>query len=145
MERLKMNELLIDAKVENLDKVLEFLNSYLEEAQCPAKIQIQMEIAVEEIFVNIAQYAYEPEKTGKALINLENTDSSRIVVQFTDWGTPYNPLEKEDPDITLSAEDREIGGLGIYMVKKSMDHIWYKYEDGKNILSIEKCFESKKK
>lgn len=135
-----MNELLIDAKVENLDVVLEYLARYLEKLQCPAKIQVQLAIAVEEIFVNIAHYAYDCGKTGQVEIHLKTENTSSISICFTDWGTPYNPLEKEDPDVTLSAEEREIGGLGIYMVKKSMDNVFYRHEEGKNILVIEKKY-----
>ena len=97
-----------------------------------------MLVAVEEIFVNIAHYAYGG-NPGEAVIGLDvipNPKSCRIV--FRDRGVPYNPLEKTDPDITLSAEEREIGGLGIYMVKQSMDKVEYRYEDGYNILTIEK-------
>lgn len=135
-----MNEIIIDAKKENLNVVLEYLTRYLEKIQCPARTQIQLAIAVEEIFVNIAHYAYNPGKTGQVQIRLEAETDSGISICFTDWGIPYNPLEKEDPDVTLSAEEREIGGLGIYMVKKSMDHVFYRYEGGKNILVIKKKY-----
>lgn len=135
-----MNELVIDAKVENLDMILDHLAGYLEKLQCPAKIQVQLAIAVEEIFVNIAHYAYDSGKTGQVQINFETENASSISICFTDWGIPYNPLAKEDPDVTLSAEERKIGGLGIYMVKKSMDNVFYRYEEGKNILVIEKTY-----
>ena len=138
-----MNELMIDAKVENLNTVLDFLTSYLERTKCSKKIQIQLELAVEEIFVNIASYAYGSEKTGQVLINMETGKDSCLVIRFTDWGVPYNPLKKEDPDVTLSAEERKIGGLGIYMVKKSMDRVCYEYENGKNIFLIEKNIKAK--
>ena len=100
------------------------------------KEQMKISVAVEEIFVNIAHYAY-GDSVGNAEIDIDvDNDKKSIVVLFKDCGTPYNPLEHEDPDISLSAEEREIGGLGIYIVKKSMDEVSYQYKDGKNILTI---------
>lgn len=130
-----MKELVVDAKIENLEQVLDFVNLELEAAGCPMKTQVQMDITVEEIFVNIAHYAYQG-GVGKAVVRIHVHDTVDII--FMDQGVPYNPLEKEDPDITLSAEDRPIGGLGIYMVKKSMDDVSYEYKDGQNILRIQK-------
>ena len=133
-----MEELKIQALVENLEQVLAFIDSYVEKVGCDIKTQMQLDIAVEEIFVNIASYAYE-NGTGDATILVSKPDEpERIEVTFVDTGVAYNPLEKEDPDITLSAEEREIGGLGIFMVKKSMDTMAYKREDGQNILTITK-------
>ena len=133
-----MKELTIEALVSNLDEVIDFVNEQLEAHDCPMKEQIQLDVAVEELFVNIASYAYNPE-TGPAtiLISIEGNPLS-VIITFVDHGVPYDPLAKEDPDITLSADERQIGGLGIFMVKKSMDEVVYKYEDGKNILSIKK-------
>ena len=134
-----MKELRIDATIENLDRVLAFLDTELEGIDCPMKEQMQLDVAVEEIFVNIASYAYQP-GTGDALIQVESLDGpKRVEVTFVDSGVPYNPLLKEDPDVTLSVEERQIGGLGIYMVKKSMDEMTYEYKDNKNILKIIKC------
>ncbi|RKM59242.1 ATP-binding protein [Butyrivibrio sp. CB08] len=133
-----MKELKIDATVQNLDEVLAFLDGELEGMDCPMKEQMQLDVAVEEIFVNIASYAYEP-GTGYALIQIKELDApKRVQVTFIDEGVPYDPLQKEDPDITLSAEERQIGGLGIYMVKQSMDNIYYEHKDNKNVLTIEK-------
>lgn len=133
-----MKELTIEAKVENLDEVLAFVDEQLEAHDCSMKIQTQIDIAVEELFVNIAHYAYNPE-TGPATLRVEIQDEPlSVIITFIDNGIPYDPLAKPDPDVTLSAEEREIGGLGIYMVKKSMDNIKYEYKDGKNILSIQK-------
>ncbi|MCL1857733.1 MAG: ATP-binding protein [Oscillospiraceae bacterium] len=131
-----MKELLIDAKTENLDTVLEFINRELEEADYPAKLSMQITVAVEEIFVNIAHYAYNPD-VGGAVIRIFYI-KDEIVIEFEDSGTPYNPLENEAPDINAGAERRKIGGLGIFMVKKIMDSIKYEYKDGKNILTISK-------
>jgi anti-sigma regulatory factor (Ser/Thr protein kinase) len=102
------------------------------------KAQMQIDIAIDELFGNIAHYAYNPE-IGQATVRVEVTqDPLAVVITFIDNGVPYDPLAKTDPDTTLSAEEREIGGLGIYMVKKSMDEITYDYKDGQNILKIKK-------
>ena len=124
----------------HLPQVLDFLEGSLEEAGCPMKTLMQICIAVEEIFVNIASYAYAPE-TGSVRIRLDMPgEPSKAVITFEDSGIPYDPLKKEDPDVTLSAEERQIGGLGIYMVKQSMDDVRYQYTDGKNVLTLEKNF-----
>lgn len=133
-----MPELKIEARIENLDQVLTFIEKNLEAWDCSMKAQMQIAIAVEEIFVNIAHYAYAP-AVGIVRIRLENPDNVDMVqITFTDKGIPYDPLAKEDPDVTLSAEERQIGGLGIYMVKKSMDAMFYEYKDKQNILQIRK-------
>ncbi|MBR1797000.1 MAG: ATP-binding protein [Clostridiales bacterium] len=134
----KVYELEVAALTEKLPKVTEFVDLHLEEAGCSMKAQMQIDIAVEEIFVNIAHYAYEP-GTGNAVIRMAIKDNPlRAEIAFIDSGTPYNPLEKKDPDVTLSAEDRQIGGLGIYMTKKSMDDVTYEFKDGHNILTLVK-------
>jgi len=130
----------IEANKENLPQVLEFVEGCLEEADCPMKSMMQISIAVEEVFVNIASYAYSPE-IGDAVINVEtDPDSALIRITLEDRGVPYDPLIREDPDVTLSAEERQIGGLGVYMVKQSMDNVTYEFKDGKNILTLEKKF-----
>ena len=135
---MKMNRLIVPAKLDELEKVIDFVNTFLEKEECSMRIQAQIDVAVEEIFVNIANYAYNPE-IGKAEIEVEISDEPITVsITFKDSGVPYNPLEKADPDITLSAEERDIGGLGIFMVKKSMDDIEYSYKDGRNVLTIKK-------
>ena len=133
-----MRELNIEALVENLDQVLQFVDEEIEKLECSVKIHTQIDVAVEELFVNIAHYAYKPD-TGPATVRVEvEKEPPAISISFIDHGIPYDPLAKEDPDITLSAEDRDIGGLGIFMVKKSMDSIEYEYKDGQNILHIRK-------
>jgi len=102
------------------------------------KAQMQIDVAIDELFGNIANYAYNPE-TGKATVRLEvEDDPLAVIITFIDNGKPFNPLEKADPDITLSAAERAIGGLGIFLVKKAMDMIDYKFQDGHNILMIKK-------
>ena len=131
-------ELTIAAKTDNLDEVLEFVGKLLEGAECPMKAKLQIDVAVEEIFVNIAHYAYGKDG-GMAKITVSTEDSPRAaVIEFCDSGMPFDPLAKPDPDTTLSAADREIGGLGIFMVKKSMDEVAYRYEDGQNIFTMKK-------
>lgn len=133
-----MKELTLPATIENIETVIDFVNGQLEEIKCPLKTQMQIDIAIDELFGNIAHYAYNPE-TGPATVRVEVTeDPIAVVITFIDRGVPYDPLKKEDPDITLSAEERAIGGLGIFMVKKTMDEISYEYKDGKNILRIKK-------
>lgn len=133
-----MKELTIDATVENIEAVTAFVDEQLEAMDCPMKAQMQIDIAIDELFGNIAHYAYNPE-VGPATVRVEVLDEPlSVVITFIDNGVPYDPLKKDDPDITLSAEEREIGGLGIYMVKKTMDDISYEYKDGQNILRIRK-------
>ena len=133
-----MKELTVEAKTTNIEAVTDFVNEQLEALDCPMKAQMQIDIAIDELFGNIAHYAYNPE-IGKATVRVEVIeDPLAVTITFIDNGVPYDPLAKADPDTTLSAEEREIGGLGIYMVKKSMDEIAYEYKDGHNILSIKK-------
>ncbi len=133
-----MKELTIDATVANIGTVTAFVDEQLEAMDCSMKAQMQIDIAIDELFGNIAHYAYNPE-VGPATVRVEVLDEPlAVVITFIDNGVPYDPLKKEDPDITLSAEEREIGGLGIYMVKKTMDDISYEYKDGQNILRIKK-------
>ena len=133
-----MKELTIAATVENIETVTDFVNEQLEAYDCPMKAQMQIDIAIDELFGNIAHYAYNPE-VGYATVRVEVIeDPLAVVITFIDNGVPYDPLAKADPDTTLSAEEREIGGLGIYMVKKSMDDITYEYKAGQNILIIKK-------
>ena len=135
-----MRELTIPALQENLDEVLAFVEEDLTKGSCPEDIRIQIQIAVEEIFVNIAHYAYAP-ATGEAKITstlTRETDCFSLTLTFADKGVPFNPLERADPDITLPAEERPIGGLGIFIVKDYMDETHYEYRDGQNVFTIVK-------
>ena len=137
---VEVKELRVKADVSELDKVLSFTDAILESMGCSMKVQMQIDVAVEEIFVNIAHYAY-PSGDGEAVIRVGADEANRAVsITFIDQGIPYDPLKNEDPDITLSAEDRPIGGLGIFMVKKSMDDVSYEYKDSQNQLTIKKGF-----
>ncbi len=132
----KERELNIEALTENLQQVLDFADASLEEADCPVKTQMQIDVAVEEIFINIASYAYSPGK-GDATVTMV-VENGVANITFCDSGTPYDPLAKEDPDVTLTASERPIGGLGIYMTKKMMDDVIYEHRDGCNILTLVK-------
>lgn len=133
-----MKEIVVEATIESIPKVTAFVDEQLEQLECPMKTQMQVDVAIDELFSNIAHYAYNPE-IGSATVRVEVTkDPLAVVITFIDNGVPYDPLAKADPDITLSIEERDIGGLGIYMVKKTMDDVSYEYKDGQNILRIKK-------
>lgn len=133
-----MKELTVSAKLENIPVVTAFIDERLEALDCSMKAQMQIDIAIDELFGNIAHYAY-PDGTGDATVRFEFDEATRTAsITFIDSGMPFDPLEKADPDVTLSAQEREIGGLGIFMVKKTMDKIEYSYENGFNILTIHK-------
>ena len=124
------------AKLEALSDILGFVDEMLEKYECPMKIQTAVCVAIEEIFVNVARYAYE-NGSGEVELAIDFDEQSRaITFRMADSGIPFNPLNKLDPDITLPAEEREIGGLGIFITKKTMDSIEYAYENGKNILTM---------
>ena len=135
---MTMKELTIKAAIENIEKVTIFVNTELEALDCPYKAEMQIDLAIDELFGNIANYAYNPE-TGDATVRLEvEEDPLSVIITFSDNGKPFNPLENPEPDVTLSASEREVGGLGIFLVKKTMNMVDYKYENGKNILTIKK-------
>ena len=131
-----MKEIVLDAKVDNLSQLLSIIDEELENAGCSMKGQMQIDVAVEEIFVNVASYAYE-DGNGSCTIQVDTDPvNSYVTITFIDEGIPYNRLAKEDPDVTLSADEREIGGLGIVIVKKSMDKTAYERKDNKNVFSM---------
>ena len=133
-----MNELDIQAVRENLPDVLRFVEENIKETDCSLKVRMQLFVAVEEIFVNIASYAYDPE-VGRTFIRVETTeDPITVKLLFIDNGHPYDPLAKEDPNLKIPLKERRKGGLGIFMVKKTMDDVSYEYKDGQNILTIRK-------
>ncbi len=133
----------VDATIENVAVVTDFVNEELEQVGCSMKAQMQIDVAIDELFGNIANYAYKGKSevgqgTATVEVSAKEGDVPQVIITFFDHGVPYNPLEKADPDVTLSAEERSIGGLGIFLVKKTMDDIIYEYKDGKNILTIKK-------
>ena len=133
-----MKELTIEAAVENIEVVTDFINRELEDLNCPVKAQTQIAIAIDELFGNIARYAYKPD-IGKATVRFAVDENPlSVIITFIDHGVPFNPLEQAQPDIHASTEDRPIGGLGIFLVKKSMNMVEYAYKNGQNILTIKK-------
>ena len=129
-------EITLESTVENIGKATEFVDSELEALGCPLKAQAAIDVAIDEIFGNISHYAYDP-GTGPVTVRVES-DSKAVEITFMDKGKPFDPLKKADPDVSLSAEERKIGGLGIFLVKKTMDDMTYEYKDGQNILKIRK-------
>ncbi|MBQ6470124.1 MAG: ATP-binding protein [Lachnospiraceae bacterium] len=132
-----MKELTVEAKTENIDIVTELVESQLTELDCSMRSLVQISVAIDELFGNIAHYAYKP-GTGDVTVRIDVEEPRTAVITFIDGGKPYNPLEAEEPDVTLSAEERKVGGLGIFLVKKTMDDMRYEYRDGKNVLQIKK-------
>ncbi|MBQ4428089.1 MAG: ATP-binding protein [Oscillospiraceae bacterium] len=130
-----MSELTLTATTENIAAVTAFVDEELEKLDCSMKAQMQIDVAIDELFSNIAFYAYE--NGGDATVRFDYADGV-VTLTFIDSGKPYDPTKKDDPDTTLSAEERQIGGLGIFLVKKTMDSLDYRYEDGKNVLTIKK-------
>ena len=131
-------ELTLEATLENIAAATDFVNAELEALDCPMNVQMQIDIAIDELFGNIAHYAYNP-STGPVTVRVEvEHDPLSVVVTFIDNGKPYDPLTTAEPDTTLSAEARQIGGLGVFLVRKTMDDVSYEYKDGKNILKIKK-------
>ena len=132
----RMTKKTFPAKTESLSDVLGFVEETLEGFECPIKTQTAICVAIEEVFVNVAHYAY-PDGEGDMSLYIGFDALSRaITFRMTDKGVPFDPLKKPDPDITLSAEEREIGGLGIFIAKKTMDSLTYAYENGENILTM---------
>ena len=132
----QMTEQNFPARIESLSNVLGFVEQTLESYACPMNIQMAICVAIEEVFVNVAHYAY-PGGEGNMTLGIGFDQTSRVLTfRMTDQGVPFDPLKKPDPDITLSAEDREIGGLGIFIAKKTMDSITYAYENNENILTM---------
>ncbi|MBO4418852.1 MAG: SpoIIE family protein phosphatase [Oscillospiraceae bacterium] len=131
-------EITLPAVVENIPQVAAFVDAELEVLGCPAKAKMQIDVAIDELFGNIARYAYQP-NSGEATVRFEAEDTPKaVILTFIDRGTPYDPLSAKEPDVTASAEDRPIGGLGVFLVRKTMDEVRYEFKDGKNILRIRK-------
>jgi len=131
-------QLTIDAVIENIEKVTDFVNGELQRMGCSKKAMRQIDIAIDELFANICSYAY-GEGVGTATIRVEEVpDHNSVAITLEDKGIPFDPLAQTDPDVTLGVEDRKIGGLGIFMVKRMMNDVLYKYQHGKNILTVVK-------
>ena len=135
-----MSELTVQATMENIRTVTDFINAKLREQNWPEGSRIQIDVAIDEIFGNIVQYAYKGREPGTVTV-LTSIDGvpKCTTITFIDDGRPYDPRQVEDPDTTLAAADREIGGLGLFMVKNIMDSMDYEFKDGKNMLTIKKA------
>lgn len=133
-----MKEITVDAVSESLGTVTDFVDAELEAIGCPFNIQMKVDIVIDEVFSNIVFYAYRG-TVGSVTIRTETTsDPGSLTLTFIDSGIPYNPLNAEEPDVTLSVEERKVGGLGIFIVKKTMDEVDYEYSGGRNILRLKK-------
>ena len=133
-----MQEKVFSAVIESIPAVTAWIDEALEKLDCSMQAQMQLDVAIDEIFGNIARYAY-PDKSGIVTIRHGYEEASRLFsVTFIDRGVPFDPLKQANPDTSLELKDREIGGLGIFLVKKTMDKVGYRYMDGKNILNIQK-------
>ncbi|MGX8680597.1 MAG: ATP-binding protein [bacterium] len=133
-----MTEMTVEATIEQIPAVTDFVAGKLDEYGCPMRAQMQIFIAIDELFSNIAKFAYHPEK-GTVTVRVEVDPAPlAVIITFIDHGKPFDPLQAEDPDITASVEERRIGGLGVFLVKKTMDDVAYEYKNGSNILRIKK-------
>ena len=128
------------SSLDRLHEVTEFINTELDALNCPPRAKNQVDVAVDEVFSNIVHYAYDGAEGPVRVCMTTQEEPRSVTIRFMDRGKPFNPLTAEDPDISLSAEDRPIGGLGIYLVKKTMDDVRYEFRDGQNILTLEKTF-----
>ncbi len=132
------DELRVEAAVESLPAVTAFVTAPLAALRCSPKERFHIELVTEEIFVNIASYAY-PASGGSVVIERRTmTDPPALCLTFRDSGIPYDPLQQKAPDLTLKAEDRPIGGLGVFLVRKIVDEMRYEYRDGQNVLTVTK-------
>ena len=138
-----MNKIKVKAQPANTEAVFEFVTTGLESHGAPSGTIPEILIAVEEIFLNIAQHAYPPDQEGEASIYI--SFGSEAVIRFEDSGKPFNPLEREGPNLDVPLMEREIGGLGIHFVKNLMDKVEYEYTGGKNVLTITKSIQAQDK
>lgn len=133
-----MKEMTMEALVQNIPAATDFVNAQLDEVGCSPAEEMEIDVVLDEVLSNIANYAYTPE-IGLVTIQVETEkDAPMVTISFADGGIPYNPLEQEAPDVNVPLQKRKIGGLGIHLTKKLMDHVSYEYREGKNILHIHK-------
>lgn len=136
-----MDQIIVPAQKEYLADVLGFINGEVDPFPHEASQLLRLELAVEEAFVNVANYAY-PEKSGEVIVGLSiSEDPLTATVELTDSGTRFNPLEREDPDLSIGIEDKKPGGLGIFLIKENSDQVHYQYHEGRNILTIQKILD----
>ena len=133
-----MKEWTFEANIDRISWLTDQVNEELEKLNCPMKVQMQIDVAIDELLANIASYAYDLD-AGETTVRFDfDADTRTVSLTFIDSGVPYDPLAKPDPDVTLSVEEREVGGLGIFLVKKTMDDMTYARQDGHNVLTIRK-------
>lgn len=133
-----MPEITLPADVKSISAATDFINARLEALDCPFKAQAQMDVALDEILSNVALYAY-GSGSGEFTLRFEwDRDRRTARVTVIDAGRPFNPLEQQAPDVTLPIEERTVGGLGIHIVRKTMDAVRYARQNGKNLLTLEK-------
>ena len=131
-------ELCVKASIRNIDEVTGFVNHQLRQMGCSKRSLLQIDVALDELFSNICRYAYD-DVVGNVLVSVEELeDGDSVQITLVDKGIPFDPLAVKDPDVTLKLQERTIGGLGIFMVKRTMDDVQYEYRDGKNILTVVK-------
>ena len=131
-------EITVSANVESLTAVNEFVADLIAPTNCPMGVQMKIELIVEEIFVNIANYAYDDAGGTATVRGVVAGEPPVLTLSFADEGIPYNPLSQDAPDLSLSVENRPIGGLVIFIVRKNADDVTYEHKDGKNILTVAK-------
>lgn len=137
-EKDNYEEIVLEAKAESILDVQDFVGKKLDLLSCATKIRKQIDVAIDELFGNIANYAYEGGE-GKVVVGVKtDMENQSIEISFKDWGVKFNPLETATPDVSLKARQRKIGGLGIFVVRNTMDDVSYEYKDGQNILTIKK-------
>ena len=135
-----MQEITVEAALPNIETVTEFVNAQLEAWGCPGKARLQIDIAIDELFSNIARYAY-GDGAGDATVRFSFDASTRTAsVTFVDGGVPFDPVKREDPTLPSSIQETSIGGLGILMVKKTMDELSYRREAGDNVVTFRKSW-----
>ena len=133
-----MKEWTFEAKIDRIPWLTEQVDGLLEGLDCPMKAQMQIDVAIDEWMANIASYAY-GNGVGEVTVRFDfQPDDRTVVLTFIDSGIPYDPLAKPDPDVTLSVDKRAVGGLGIFLIKKTMDDMTYARQDGHNVLTIRK-------
>ena len=133
-----MKEWTFEAKIDRIPWLTEQVDGLLEGLDCPMKAQMQIDVAIDEWMANIASYAY-GNGVGEVTVRFDfQPDDRTVVLTFIDSGIPYDPLAKPDPDVTLSVDKREVGGLGIFLIKKTMDDMTYARVDGRNVMTIHK-------
>ena len=131
-----MKRIAVSANTDELDNVLDFVNTELDFHGFPSEAMADIDLAVEEVFVNISSYAYESQN-GEVVLYI-SVSENEATLRFEDSGKPFNPLEVPAPDLDKPLMERDIGGLGILFVKQVMDEVLYSYSGGKNILTMKK-------